>query len=673
MMHNKKLIDYFRHYTVREIYLAGITVLILTLYICQYLALFMNSVSHFNLLLFFGIAALTYFSPMKGLFASMFMLPFLTGLSLQISAFTNKPFMVLWVWALDVCCGLILGLFARYLTERESHNKSIDYLIPAPWIWSVAAIHAYLAFSAFISISRNLNQTSTPWTLRGLFFNLVNIRIQGGHDDFLPLQDLVVFSAVLVLFLFLVRLFREEKIGDAFKIFTPFLYANFPIVLYAILQVLYKIGFYKFPNRGANSFFPDIHSFGGYELICLAVGFIGMIKKTSPRMLYFFGFVTALCGLMLSGSRFAIICIPLLCLLLFILYANELPRKWVYKGLACILLITIVVGILFFRSNSGQALFQSWSWQKITSFDFKTFDSLFYERPGIWRSSLTMWSSYPLMGIGLAAFLRSSSIEGFSTSPFFIASGGENAHNYFIQILTEFGCIGVFVLLMPLLFFKTASQERKLIFGVLIAIALGNLYSHELLVREFLVILVILLGLLFASGEVAKTMKVIWIFIKNKLVMKLSISIIVVATMAACGYEVFGSFCKEPFTYARLCGQQRFDQAHDNWVPVDYEYKISTSHKSIIFRIRVNQPRIKSRPVRIRYGQRAKDISKNIGSLEVLDNKAHEIEIANQFPTEINTSYYLAADRCFVPKSWGIGYDNRGLGILIDEIKFNTR
>jgi hypothetical protein len=664
-----------KRYALSELYLLFVSATILIWCLLQFLGLFSTGIIQYNVALFIIISAITYFSPKKGLIISLFLLPFLSGLIYQINSWSNRTIPVLFVWSLDISCGLILGFIARFIKEKKISGITLDDSIPAPWLWSVAAIQVYFAASAFLSISRNLNQTSTLWTLKGFLYNLILTRNMIWQDDFFPLQDLMTFSALLVLLLFLVRFFRQEKWSNPFAFFAPLMYANVLIVLYAILQKYYTIGFYYMISRGFNSFFPDIHSFAGYELICAAIGLSGLVCKRNPGFLYTSGFLIACCGIILSGSRFSMVAFPILCFILLGLLAKDLSKRRVIRIIIGILLLTSITGALFYKSSSGQYLMQSLSWEKLVSKDFNTINSALSLRPEIWKSTLLMYSKYPLMGLGLAACSRSSSIEGFSTSSLMLNTHGANAHNYFIQLLSELGAAGIIILILPFLFIKNFGADRRIIFGILISFAFGNLYDNELIQREFLVILVVILGFLFATGETSARLNNLWnAGLKSGGVwFKVGVAIILAAFMFALAYEAYGSFHKEPFKYAQLCGQFKFDQKSDHWVTSDYEHIIHVKHAAVTFKVRVDQPRIESRPVLIRFGQRIKGEKYEVGNLEISDRLIHELRIPNLQPFAGEVSYFFETNRCFVPKSWGVGYDSRRLGIIIDEIKIDTR
>ncbi len=124
--------------------------------------------------------------------------------------------------------------------------------------------------------------------------------------------------------------------------------------------------------------------------------------------------------------------------LIIVLVKN--PQKYsVLLGLTLLLIVGlgsisywVKRGIIKAFSNLNQAS------------SFAEINTIFSERPEIFRANFLMLSHYPVLGIGKGIFFRQSSIYEFSKSSFFaIQNSGENAHNYLLQILVETGIVGI--------------------------------------------------------------------------------------------------------------------------------------------------------------------------------------------------------------------------------------
>jgi O-antigen ligase len=118
-----------------------------------------------------------------------------------------------------------------------------------------------------------------------------------------------------------------------------------------------------------------------------------------------------------------------------------------------------------------------------------------------------MFADSPIFGVGQGNFFRLSSNIDLTQSIYMAQKGGENAHNYFLQILAEMGLVGtlVFIFTVAWPFFKI---DRFSIIAspavALLAIALGNVFSHPLLIRPNLILLAVFLSLIYAGLDYYK-------------------------------------------------------------------------------------------------------------------------------------------------------------------------
>ena len=123
-------------------------------------------------------------------------------------------------------------------------------------------------------------------------------------------------------------------------------------------------------------------------------------------------------------------------------------------------------------------------------------------RPEVYRAALYMLLLFPFAGLGQAEFYRQSANPELSRSFFLsVEQNGENAHNYFLQVLVENGLLGFCVLGLLITYPIIKSDDKKHLFPALfalLAIACGNLFSHSLLVRENLLIAACFIALLYA-------------------------------------------------------------------------------------------------------------------------------------------------------------------------------
>jgi O-antigen ligase len=115
-----------------------------------------------------------------------------------------------------------------------------------------------------------------------------------------------------------------------------------------------------------------------------------------------------------------------------------------------------------------------------------------------------MFSENPIFGVGQGNFFRLSSNIEISHSLYLAQSGGDNAHNYFLQTLAETGLLGALVFAIaigwPIYRQKHVADIAAPVFAIA-AIALGNLFSHPLLIRPNLILFAVFLALMYSSIE----------------------------------------------------------------------------------------------------------------------------------------------------------------------------
>jgi hypothetical protein len=223
--------------------------------------------------------------------------------------------------------------------------------------------------------------------------------------------------------------------------------------------------------------------------------------------------ITLCCGaLILSKSRasaFLFVAATAVYLILLLKQVNLTTR--VLKGLACFGLVVLVV-----------AFSQSFAWwqeinaalQSANTTWFQKINQISRYRLEIFTAALSMFAAVPFFGIGSGNFLRASRHQDFTGTAWFIAEGGDNAyidleggdhaHNYFLQTLVEMGVLGflvcAFFFIYPLIFRAAGGRVRPAIWAI-VAIALGNVYSHSLIIRDNLFLCAAVSALLYAEAR----------------------------------------------------------------------------------------------------------------------------------------------------------------------------
>lgn len=285
------------------------------------------------------------------------------------------------------------------------------------------------------------------------------------------------------------------------------------------------------------------------------------------------------------------------------------------------------------------------------------------------------------MGIGQGNFYRLSDIASFSKSHFLILNHGENAHNYFLQTLTETGLVGVavfvFVLLAPL---YSVNDKRILIPGAIaiLSLFLGNIFSHSFLVRENLLLTSTMLGLIYVAilirlenhGNSREVIEASCASGKIKLVI---LACLTLTTMMSFD-EVHKSFNKPPFEYGRFCFMDA-PLTHDFWTAGNYNFgvlRISEASKTFSLinpRPRDNDMLIAEFSAKPILGESQQEVLLGKVTFGVKENTLYPVNFFKMSPEANGSSYriLMSLTNCYTPRNLGDNLDSRRLGIKILE------
>jgi len=446
----------------------------------------------------------------------VFSLPLLPEFHLQLEA-VLKPPVKYFVGhpALDVVAGLCLGFWAK----RMWLAKKIEPVFE-PVNWVIGLLVIVLTVSTALAITRNL-QVASLFEVSPLevLRQLVHFKLINHPNNYAPLVDWLTYSFAVLAICVLVpilKTFDPQEREDL--IFKPLILSLILSASWGILQAFTGLGLSQITRDyrpasfgfGAQGFQPDIHAFAALMLLG-TVGILGFVKKAQRRDVILGVLCIGLCwiALMLSKSKatlvFAAVASPIL--LIMSLKSKGLAlQKILYVSIAAI----AVLGVLIVITKSFVWLEYLWELLAPDSFNRTNFNRAFAYRPEIFRAALSMFSDYPIFGVGQGNFFRLSSQLDISHSPYLLEKGGDNAHNYFLQTLAETGLVGAvaFVLAIGWPFFRVDHFSKIAAPALaMVAIALGNIFSHPLLVRPNLILFAVFLALIYASVDKATAKK----------------------------------------------------------------------------------------------------------------------------------------------------------------------
>jgi O-antigen ligase len=440
----------------------------------------------------------------------VFSLPILPDFHLQLEAILKPPIKYFVGHpGLDVVCGLCLGLWVKqiWLTKKiEPVFEKVHWVIGLPVI--------AITVSTCIAVVRNLDvEPISNFELLRFVKQLIEFKLINYPNNFLPIVDLLSYSFAILTMCILIPILKSFDPKQREEIiFRPLIISMIFSALWGILQAFTGIGLFQVTlvyrpesiGFGAQGFQPDIHAFAAIMLIG-TVGILGYLRKAQGRDVLLCYVCITLCWLALilskSKATFIFAVVTSLFYMVWSLKGKGIAiQKILYSLLAALVCLCL---LLFFTKNFvwmehlGHLLGPD-------NFSRTNLNKALVYRPELFRAALYMFSENPIFGIGQGNFFRLSSNIDISHSLYMMQKGGENAHNYFLQTLAETGLVGVsaFILVISWPFFRVDHFSK---IGVpslaLFSIALGNFFSHPMLIRPNLILFAVLLALMYASIE----------------------------------------------------------------------------------------------------------------------------------------------------------------------------
>ena len=228
-----------------------------------------------------------------------------------------------------------------------------------------------------------------------------------------------------------------------------------PMKIYGLRAPALAVPFGPYVNR---------HNFAGYIEMTLALPlgmlFSGAIER-EKRLLYVTAIALMGVALFMSGSRGGMISLIAMIFFLVVLtgfrtkvdgVAPEVAARTRHivlrVGLGLALLMAIVVGVSLIGGESSLSRFMD----SVNASDPTT------GRTQVWRVTLNVIKSHPVIGVGLGAY-------GVAYTPFDPHNGvsrAEQAHNDYLQVLADAGIIGAILgLFFVVSLFRMAFKQRQ--------------------------------------------------------------------------------------------------------------------------------------------------------------------------------------------------------------------
>lgn len=634
-------------------------------------------------------------SEIWGLAIVVALLPLTAGIPNLLSTLFGVNALAMPNPGLDLVAGVLLAYFVRTLLRRVGQRQSLSGEINSLFMtspWPVGLVVLMITASVVLAIARNLYLSATSTSIRGVLFNLIHFRPIDWRADYLPIGNWVAYALAVGLIILVISalrkldpesrnqwIFRSLMVGLVISAGTGLMQAATGWGL-PEAQLQFRKDAFGYAAMGLQ---PDLHAFAAHMLLGVVGlwGYFLVCKNGTEKFVIAVIFLLCTAGLIASKSRASLLIALVALVVLGLIYFYRHSKK---RFVISLTIFAVVIGILLLGAGSVPGL--AWVGELMTQMQSRRLDSLsdlggmMGSRFEIWSAVANMFSAYPLMGVGEGEFYRLSSNISFARSEFLQLNRGENAHNYFLQVLAENGLVGIAVFAIAFVVPYRACQNKQWILPAsigLFSLFLGNVFAHSFLVRENLLLGATLLGLIYCFSGIANTNTLnqrMTLPDYNPLLGLLAIAALLVGTLI----EVGSSFGKLPFVAGADCFIKDVRSSSDGWTSGAWEELLPKGAQSIELVAFPNRPNIHKQPISGRLEMlvwipgRGK-VSVNVREYEWTTNTPMKVGL--DMPAEYDNSPHVKSVRlqlssCYTPRNLGINTDGRRLGVQIEDVQW---
>jgi len=600
-----------------------------------------------------------------GFLVTLFLLTITPSLHEQLNALTGTALHA-WAYPGVDCC---LGFLAAWVLKRGL-DQTAEILSKNP-SGKLLLFHAWMVLSAVIAVSRNLWQSASEFSLRGLAFNAWLARGISWHDDYYPLQDPFFYGVAVAMLFSTWTLLNQYGPTLLRRLVWAVVAGAATNVCFVFWQKATGLGWVNGQlATSANAFWPDLHSFGVFMAVSLflSLGIFRQSRTGSERSAAGLAVIVSVAGLYLSGSRSTVLFVAAF-LVGWAAWVALKQQGW-RRAIPLVAAITVLAAVHWTLNHGYRGLSYSTLSEHLTQVSPASLNLALSHRPEIWAAAIRMYSAFPLFGLGQGAFYRLSVVPEFSGSDMLIWLGGDGVHNEFLRMLVELGPVGVGLFLLVVIpFVRLGRQNLRWVSSYALAgIALGSVYTNAILVRELLLLAGVFAGSYFWEAQTA-TPEAQW----QKATIRIATATLA-ALAAASLIEVFLSFNHFPFTYGQRCFEVR-PLAKDGWTQGVVRVPIPPRAARVDVTVSAERPDLTRRPLGM-------DLSVLVGSVPSSTTERHTFTERAPGPTSVqlvipdslegSRELEVKPLHCFVPLNLGITYDPRRLGVRVKEMQFFT-
>ena len=377
---------------VRAIYFGLVVALTLSVAVASFIRDRGQLLSNISLWLFLAPFAASLWRPQFGFLVAMFLLTVTPSLHEQLNVLAGTALHA-WVYPGVDCC---LGFLAAWVVRGGL--RGIDNVLDRFPGGPLLLFHVWVALSAVLAVGRNLWQSASELSLRGLAYNVWLTRGIIWHDDYYPIQDRFFYSVALAMlfgaWVFLSRS-GERLLKGLVGVVLAGAIAN---VVFALWQKATGMGWVNGQwSINANALWPDLHSFGAYMAAALGLGF-GLLVIRGTNLAGWLSVFAAGLGLYLSGSRSTLFLVFAV-LIVWALVVSLKLRGW-RRAIPMLAAIAVALTVHWTLDHGYRGISYAVLNQQLHEEDLKSLNVALSNRPEIWAAALRMYFEFPLFGLG---------------------------------------------------------------------------------------------------------------------------------------------------------------------------------------------------------------------------------------------------------------------------------
>lgn len=671
------------------------------------LAVFFNDAYYFgthgftpSVFLFILALALALLPGAFGLAGVVALLPLTAGIPGMATALLGVEWLAMPNPGLDLVAGLFVGLQFKAGLQGMRGITKFPRLPTCPW--QIGLVLSVISVSTCLAIARNLYMSATTTSVKGLFYNLIHFRPLDWRADYLPLGNWVAYAiagALIIMVIAQLKQIPAEK--RSAWIFRPLMLGLVISAAVGLMQAATGLGLSESQLSFRKDIFgyaamgmqPDLHAFAAHMLLGVVGlwGYFFACKSRAAKLFIVGIFILCTAALVASKSRASLVIAIFALLLLGLIYFYRQSKKYFSLSLIIFALI-IFFAIIGLNASEGLRIpGLGWVGELLAQAQSRRLDNLsdlggmMGSRFEIWSAVNNMFTAYPLMGVGEGEFYRLSSNISFARSEFLQLNHGENAHNYFLQVLAENGLLGILVFTIAFIAPYRACSNKRIIFPAvigLISLFLGNIFAHSFLVRENLLLGAALLGLLYVFANDRSTHNLASDYgrrISSKHLPWAYLGGFVL--VVAIAHEAYNSFGRLPFKSGIDCFIKELPLYKDGWTSGAWEERLPKGPVNIEFTLVPNRSQLEKNPLSARLellsweaGKGKVPINTTTHQWSANDPATLRLELPSQYwnsPNVITARLQLSS--CYTPRDLGVNTDGRRLGIQIQELRYYSQ